>query len=117
MVARYGPWLALVGGGIAWTVHLSAGYFLVSVGCPRSWPLGWTLAVVTVLAAGASLAVGMTSLRGWRRAPEADRDDPTTRRLFFAAGALLAGLFTVAILLGGLAAVILSPCRGVAIGG
>ena len=115
MIARYGPWLAIAGGGTAWTVHLFAGYFLVSLGCPRSWPLGAPLALVTVLTAGVSIAVGVSSVRGWRRAPASD--GAAARGLLFAAAALLAGLFTLAILLGSLAALMLGPCTGVAIGG
>jgi hypothetical protein len=43
--------------------------------------------------------------------------DDDAAALLYGAGAMLAGLFTVAILLGGVAALILPPCRGVAIGG
>jgi hypothetical protein len=115
MPARYGPWIALGGGGVAWTVHLFAGYFLVALGCPRSWPLSWMLGVVMVLTAGISLAIGVMSVRGWRRAPASDDDGATA--LLYGAAAMLAGLFTVAILLGSITALILSPCHSVAIGG
>jgi hypothetical protein len=115
MPSRSGPWLAIGGGGIAWTVHLFAGYVLVALGCPRAWPLGSMLAAATVLTAGMSLAIGVMSVRRWRRVPVNVDDDAAA--LLYGAGAMLAGLFTVAILLGGVAALILPPCRGVAIGG
>jgi hypothetical protein len=116
MSARYRPWIAIGGGGAAWAVHLFAGYFLVALGCPREWPLGGMLTVVTVLAAGVALAIGMLSARGWWRAPARDGDDDGASALLYGAAAMLAGLFTVAILLGGITALMVSPCRSVAIG-
>ena len=115
MRGQSAPWLALGGGGIAWTAHLLGGYFLVALGCPRAWPLGSLIAVLTVLTAAVSLAIGLLSLRGRRRAPASADGGATT--LFYGAAALLAGLFTLAILLGGMTALILPPCRGMAIGG
>ena len=116
MRARSAPWLALGGGGIAWTVHLLAGYFVVALGCSRGWPLGRLIAILTVVAAGASLATGVLSLRGWRR-PAASAEDGGARALLYRAAAFLAALFTLAILLGGATTLILRPCQGVAIGG
>jgi hypothetical protein len=111
------PLLVLVGGGVAWTLHLFAGYFLVSVGCPRAWPaLGWWIAAATALTATAAIGVGVSGLRAWRRSRpgENDADAEEARRLVFAVGGLLAALFTVAILLAGLAAVVLPPCQSMA---
>jgi hypothetical protein len=115
MTGRSAPWLAVGGAGVAWTVHLFAGYFLVALGCPRAWAVGWMIALVTALTAGVSLATAVMSVRGWRRGRR--RDDAGAATLLYGAGALLAGLFTVAIVLGGMAAVILSPCQSVGIGG
>jgi hypothetical protein len=115
MRGRGAPWLALGGGGIAWTVHLLAAYFLIALGCPRAWPLGWLIAVVTLLAAGVSLTTGVLSVRGWRRRTASGDGGATP--LLYGAAALLAGLFTLAILLGGVTTLILPPCQGVAIGG
>lgn len=115
MRSQRAPWLALGGGGIVWTVHLLTAYFLVALGCPRAWPLGWLIAVLTFLAAGVSLATGVLSVRGWRRRPASEDNGATP--LLYGAAALLAGLFTLAILLGGMTMLILPPCQGVAIGG
>ena len=112
---RHAPWLAITGGGLAWTAHLFAGYFVVALGCPRSWPVGSLLGVITVAAAAAALGSGFVSARRWQQTKR--HDGFHTRALMFAAGTLLAGLFTLGIVLGGLSALILSPCRGVAIGG
>jgi hypothetical protein len=114
MTARAGPWIAITGGGIAWAAHLFTGYFLVALGCPRSWPVDVMLAVVTVTTASVALGIGVAGVRGWRGAKR--HDGPDARTLMFAAGALLAGLFALGIVLGGVAALILSPCRGAAIG-
>lgn len=115
MSARHGPWLAIAGGGAAWAVHLFAGYFLVAVGCPRSWPLGWMLIAVTGLTAALALAIGVISADRWWRARAYDDGQGAT--LLYGTAALLGGLFTVAIVLGGVATLMLSACRDVAIGG
>jgi hypothetical protein len=112
---RHAPWLAITGGGLAWTAHLFAGYFVVALGCPRSWPVGTLLGVITVTAAAGALGSGIVSARRWRLTKR--HDGSHARALMFAAGALLAGLFALGIVLGGLGALILSPCRDVAIGG
>ena len=112
MSSRSAPWLALGGGGLAWSAHLFAGYFLVALGCPRAWPLGWLIAAVTLVAAAVSLTTGVLSLIGRRRAPARG-----AAALLYGAAALLAGIFTVAILLGGMTSLILPPCQGMAIGG
>ena len=115
MMERHGLWLAITGGGLAWTAHLFSAYFVVALGCPRSWPVGALLAVMTVAAAAVALGGGLVSARRWRRARTHDALEAPA--LMLAAGALLAGLFTLGIVLGGVGAIILSPCRGVAIGG
>jgi hypothetical protein len=108
--------LALVGGGAAWILHLCAAYVLVALGCPRGWPgLGWLLAALTLACASAALGVGLVAVRR-RRQARAD-DTAEVRRLLLGVGALLAGLFALAIVGGGMAALVLPPCQGVAIGG
>lgn len=106
--------LALLGGGSTWLVHLGGAYTLVAVGCARGWPaLGWQFAGLTLLCAGAAVAVGVLAVRRRRRL----RADDEARRLLLGVGALLAGLFTLLVIGGGVAAVVLPPCRGLAIGG
>jgi hypothetical protein len=116
MTARHGAWIALTGSGVAWSAHLFAGYFLVALGCPRGWPLGSMLAGATAVAAAAALGIGVGAARAWRRSGPAPNDDHVTR-LLFGAAALLAGLFTLAIVVSASTALVLSPCRAVAIGG
>jgi hypothetical protein len=106
--------LALTGGGTAWLVHLGGAYVLVALGCPRGWPaLGWQLAGLTVMCATVAVAIGVLSVRRRRPLPH----NAEAPRLLLGVGALLAGLFALLVLGGGLAAVVLPPCRGVGIGG
>jgi hypothetical protein len=114
MTARSGPWIALASGGVAWAIHLLAGYFLVALGCPRAWPLGGLLVVVTLVTGAISLAVGLISGDRWWSARASG--DEGSAAMLYATAALLGGLFTLAIVLGGITAVILPACRDAAIG-
>ena len=114
-MSHQGPWFAITGGGIAWLAHLCAGYFVVALGCSRSWSVGPVLAFLTVVMAAVALGSGIASVRGWRRAKH--HVGLEARALMFAAGALLAGIFGFGIVLGGAAILIVSPCRGIAVGG
>jgi hypothetical protein len=107
--------LVLAGGGTAWMLHLLTGYFLVSLGCPRGWPLGWTLITVTGVCAASALAVAVVALRRRRRA-DAGLEDGETSRLLSSVAALLATLFAIMIVFGGLAVAALPPCQR-AVGG
>ena len=107
---------ALTGGGTAWMLHLLAGYFLVSLGCPRGWPaLGTMLVAVTVGCAGGALAVAAAALRARGRAPRSPGDG-ATRRLVLNVAVLLGALFAGMIVLGGVAIAALPPCQA-AVGG
>jgi hypothetical protein len=108
--------LVLAGGGTAWMLHLLTGYFLVSLGCPRGWPaLSWTLITVTGVCTASALAVAVVALRARRRA-DAGLEDGETSRLLSSVAALLATLFAIMIVLGGLAVAALPPCQE-AVGG
>jgi hypothetical protein len=108
--------LALAGGGSAWILHLLAGYFLVSLGCPRGWPaLGGTLAAVTGVCAAGALAVAGLALRERGRIPRG-RADGETARLLLGVAVLLGALFAVMIVLGGVTVAALPPCQA-AVGG
>jgi hypothetical protein len=115
MSARYGPWIAIASGGLAWAVHLFAGYFLVALGCPRGWPLNAVLTLVTLVTGMTSLGVGLISGDRWWRARAGGADGAAA--LLYGTAALLGGLFTLAIVLSGIAALIVSACHDAAIGG
>lgn len=103
--------LALAGGGTAWALHLFAGYFVVSLGCARGWPaLTGTLMAVTAVCTVSALAVAIVAMRGHQRAHRR-RDDGETPQLLLSVSALLASLFAVMIVFGGLAVAALAPCQ------
>ena len=112
--------LALTGGGIAWLLHLSAAYALVAVGCPRGWPApGWQIGGLTGLCASLAVAVCALALRRRRRLQRLPDTDPgwQAQRLMLGVGSVLAVLFGIAVMLGGVVALVVPPCQGVAIGG
>jgi hypothetical protein len=115
MTARSGPWVAIASGGLAWAIHLLAGYFLIALGCPRQWPLDRMLVALTLVTAAVSLAVGLVSGDRWWR--ERAHGGNGSAGLLYGTAALLGGFFTVAIVLGGIAALIVPSCRDAAIGG
>lgn len=105
--------VALASGGTVWILHLLAGYFLVSLGCAREWPvLGWTLASVTVACASTALIVAVRALRQRRRTPRTGAEGETARLLLNVA-VLLSTLFAIMMILGGLTAAALPPCQTV----
>jgi hypothetical protein len=109
------PWrlfAMLTAAGTAWTLHLFAAYFVVALGCPRAWPgLGWLLAGATGLFAVIAAGTGAGALRMRRRAGRSGAADVATLRLVLGVAALLAGLFTVGIVLGGTAAALVPVCQ------
>ena len=107
--------LALAGGGTAWMLHLLAGYFLVSLGCPRGWPLGVSLVVVTVVCAMSALAVAGLAMHQRARIPRA-RDDSESSRLLLNVAIALGALFAIMIVLGGVTVAALPACQA-AVGG
>jgi hypothetical protein len=75
---RAGPWLlwfAVVGGALAWSLHLLTGWYLEELACgpvaAGQPPLGITLTVwivaITVLFGAVSLAAMLVAWRLWRR--------------------------------------------------
>lgn len=87
-----------------WFVHLNASYLLVPPSCDAGH--GWYLFTVTAVALCLLFPAARRSLRA-RRA-----DDPRAIEAFLgASGVWLTALFALAILLVGLAAVTVDPCR------
>ncbi len=60
--------LALLGAPVAWTLHLGAGYLVVTVWCSRGWSgADATIGILTLICAGAALVSGMLAFRLWRQ--------------------------------------------------
>jgi hypothetical protein len=111
--SRTTPWavVALLGGGIAWAVHLLASYAVVSVGCATGWwgtrPL---LGAVTVACIALAVATGVLAQRG-RRQTAVGASAASPARFTFTVGAGLATLFTALIVLGGIVPFIVPLCE------
>ena len=107
-------WLALIAPPLAWFTALTAGYFMVS------WACGSTAGRVTlhgIVLGMLTLAVAavVTAGRLWRRQGAewpGKSSDPRDRTRFLAVLAALGGtLFSMAILVFWIAALVLSPCE------
>ena len=60
--------LALLGSPLAWTVHLLAGYLVVTVWCSSGWSgADEIIGILTVVCAGAAAASGVLGFRLWRQ--------------------------------------------------
>ena len=75
---------ALLGGAVAWSLHLLGSYVLLAWGCTSEW--GGTrlaLAVLSAVMLAATAWSGLVALRGWRRARAIDRpaDDAWDARM------------------------------------
>ena len=104
------PLVALASGGTVWMLHLLASYFLVALGCPRRWPaLGGMLVAATVVAVAGALVVAAVAWRERRRLRSGEGHE--TSRLLLGVAALLAALFAIMTVLGGLTMVAQPPCQ------
>lgn len=95
---------ALLGGALAWTLHLFASYAVVAVGCLHGWSGARpTLAAVTFAALGLALSAGIVAVRSGSDdrllGPETGA---ATERFTLGLGVRLSALFGFLILLGGL---------------
>jgi hypothetical protein len=106
----------LLGAPLAWSLHLAVEYVLVALACSTSWERGLaaTLAIATVVLAALSAIAGVFALRHWKRlrASEDAHDDAGARPQSFLmlAGVLLSVLFTLTIILTGLAPLFVPVC-------
>jgi hypothetical protein len=107
--------LEFLGAPIVWVLHLALSYFLVVVGCSAGWAGAQTaVAVVTVVCAIAAVGVGMFAWKQAKSVP-VKPDTPLfetnqTREFLALSGALLAVLFTGAIILAGMSPFFLPLC-------
>jgi hypothetical protein len=107
--------IAFLGAPLIWALHLAASYFLVALDCGTNWNGAETVVVlVTILAGLAAAGTGVFAWRHWKRArgsrggPVFDTDH--VREFLAFSGALLAALFTVAIILSGISPFFLPMC-------
>ena len=107
-------WFALAAPPLAWFTALTAGYFMVSWACGSA--AGRVALHGTVLAMLAlAVAAGVTAGRSWRRRraewPGKSPDPEARTRLLVVLATLGGGLFSLAILVFWIAALVLSPCE------
>jgi hypothetical protein len=106
---------AFLGAPVAWAVHLAASYLFVALDCGTAWDGGFAaILVATIVCAVASGWTGTAAWREWKRlrsraSPEAS-DLTQAVEFVVLSGALLAMLFTAAILLAGLSPLFLPMC-------
>ncbi|MDQ3951153.1 MAG: hypothetical protein M3282_12535 [Gemmatimonadota bacterium] len=107
----------VLGGPIAWTLHLFVSYFLVALACTTGW---WGanvgIALATVLLAAAAGASVVVSFRRWRQLGGDQRwdealSDPRGRGGFlWVLGMVLGAIFALAILFAGLPPLFVPTC-------
>lgn len=108
---------AVLGGPLAWTLHLFASYFLVTLGCTSGWRGADAAVVIAAIPlAAAAVASAVISLRRWR-ALGRDQDwgsalaEPHGRGGFlWLVGVMLGGIFALAIAMQGLAPLFVPTC-------
>ncbi|MBC8089655.1 MAG: hypothetical protein H7Z40_20520 [Phycisphaerae bacterium] len=113
---------ALLGGPVAWTLHLFFSYAAVAIDCATDWSSSrLVVAVVTVLAASMALGTAWLARRVWLRARDIDRptDDSWDARMgertarvsfLMVSGLVMSLLFTVAIVYAGIPLFYLATC-------
>lgn len=105
-------WYGILGAPVVWLVRISAASALVPFACATGRI--WAIHATTVLALALSVAGGVIAWRGWRRW-EHERDNgerPGTRsHLLALMGVLLSAMFTLAIVMEGLAPFYMDPCQ------
>ena len=113
-------WIGLFAAPLAWTVQLVFGYGFAVGACDTissRTSVSLTTWEIVITAAAATVALGgqAATALAWRatQGRGSDIDSPAARRIhFFAGAALLANtIFLIMILLGGITAVHLAPCR------
>ncbi|GAA3777451.1 hypothetical protein GCM10022225_76650 [Plantactinospora mayteni] len=114
-------WFAVLGGVLSWTVHALAAWSIDELTCEAGhdelagFPLTGAIALAVLLpAAGAVAALGVSVL-AWRRTradlPEGGEQSVGRAHLLAFVGLWLNTLALAMIVLGGVAALVLSPCQ------
>jgi len=110
-------WFAVLGAPGAYAAQLGLGYWLVEAECSPTggqWGISlstWAIAV-TVLAAAAAIASGLTSLWLYRRTGDRHEPPPAGRIAFLAAiGMTVSSLFLVLILMTGAGVLTFHVCN------
>lgn len=105
---RGNPWFGLLGGGIAWTVHLLAAYGAAEFGCVSGWGkntylgmsfVAWlviALTLITAMFATLATAVAYANCRKLQEAYALENDKASEQYLAHV-GALMSSLFLLAI--------------------
>ncbi len=106
-------WYGVLGAPVVWLVRISAASALVPYACATGRT--WTVHASTVIALALSVAAGAIAWRGWRRwehGRDGDGERPGTRsHLLALSGVLLSAMFTLAIVMEGLAPFYMGPCQ------
>ena len=107
--------LAFLGAPTLWALHLALSYFLVSLGCGTGWAGAKpTVVAATILCALAAAAIGLFAWKHRKAGGRADVEtqlDPGPVPEFLAiSGAVLAVLFTGAIIMAGISPFFLPLC-------
>ncbi|HVL06843.1 MAG TPA: hypothetical protein VM388_12715 [Acidimicrobiales bacterium] len=105
-------WYGILGAPVVWLVRISVASALVPYACASGRT--WTIHATTVLALALSAAAGVIAWRGWRRWEHgrADGERPGTRsHLLAVMGVLLSVMFTLAVVMEGLAPFYMDPCQ------
>ncbi len=108
--------LGLLGAPLAWSLHLAVEYLIVALACATGWGAGVVVAlgIVTAVLAVLSALAGLFALRQWKRLRSSeDENDETGARpqsFLMLTGVLLSMLFTLTIILTGLAPLFVPVC-------
>jgi hypothetical protein len=101
-------WVGLAAGPVAWGLSTQANYAAAPWLCGSSF---WAAIIAAVLI-GIALVGGALSLHSFRSAPRSDAQADGRPHIFLAGlGALLSGLFALAVLMQGAAGLILNGCE------
>jgi hypothetical protein len=107
--------LVFLGAPTLWALHLGLSYFLVSLGCGTGWAGAKPAVVVaTILCAAGAVAIGLFAWKQRKVGRPGDVEaqlDPGPGPEFLAiSGAVLAVLFTAAIVMAGMSPLFLPLC-------